>query len=262
MTKSPLVNIMAQAAFKAAKSLIRDFGEVENLQVSRKGPADFVSNADNRSEKVIRQELEKARPSYGFLLEERGEIEGEDPDHQWIVDPLDGTTNFLHSIPHFAISIALKKKDKIIAGIVYDPIKDELFWAEHGGGAFANERRIRVSTRADIGDAIVAVEPPLRQHPQAENFFQAATQAAKLTSGVRTFGCASLNLAYVAAGRCEGYFEYGLKPWDVAAGLLLVQEAGGYTSGLEASHDPFTGESVLATNALLSETFQKNIIGQ
>lgn len=230
---SPLMNVMVQAAYKAAKGLIRDFGEIENLQVSKKGPADFVSNADLRSDKVLREELSKARPSFGFLTEEGGEQEGEDPSHRWVIDPLDGTTNFLHGIPHFNISIALEKDLEAIAAVIYDPIKDELFWAEKGAGAFMNDRRMRVSQRKDLSESLFAIGTPFRGHGYVDRFLEDVQPFLNLTPGVRRFGAAALDLAYVAAGRFDGFWERSLSPWDIAAGILLVREAGGYVTTLE-----------------------------
>lgn len=253
LTKSPIINVMAQAALKAARSLVKDFGEVEKLQISKKGPADFVSQADKKAERILYEELSKTRPTAGFLLEENGEIKGSDPDQRFIIDPLDGTTNFLHGIPHFAISIGYEKQGKLTAGVVYDPIKDELFWSETGGGAFVNGQRLRVSNRKNLGDALILAEPGRPGFPQYETYFKQYTKAAQLTAGVRCFGSAALNLAYVAAGRGDAYFEYDLKPWDVAAGIVIVKEAGGYITAISPGDAPETGTSILATNLDLYE---------
>ena len=231
---SATVHVMVQAAQKAARNLVRDFGEIEQLQVSRKGPGDFVSAADRRAEQVIRRELQKARPTFGFLMEESGTIAGEDERRRWIVDPLDGTTNFLHGLPHFCISIALEENDEIIAGVIYDPLKDELFAAEKGVGAFMNDRRIRVSSRSDPALALVGtgIAGPSRA-PDESNYLAQLDAVAVRVAGVRRMGAAALDLAYVAAGRLDGFWEFGLKPWDLAAGIAILREAGGRVGRLE-----------------------------
>jgi myo-inositol-1(or 4)-monophosphatase len=231
--RSANINVMDQAARKAARHLIRDFGEVEQLQVSIKGPGDFVTAADQKAEKILRQELAKARPNFGFLLEEGGEIPSKDG-HRWIIDPLDGTTNFLHGIPHFSISIALEWHGDIISGLVYDPIKDETFVAEKGAGAFLNDRRLRVSRRGELQRSMIGTGIPVLNWPgRQKGFADQLEQVVDKVAGVRRMGTASLDLAYVAAGRFDGFWEYGLKPWDIAAGLVLVREAGGLTGFLE-----------------------------
>jgi len=245
--RSAILNVMVMAAEKAARSLVRDFGEVEQLQVSVKGPGDFVSQADIQAEKIIRAELHKARPRYGFLMEESGASAGEDTSHRWIVDPLDGTTNFLHGIPHFAISIGLEQDGEITAGVVFNPITNEMFWAEKGGGAFFNDRRIRVSSRRKLDDAIVTTGIPHRGRGDHASYLAQMQRVMAATSGVRRLGSAALDLAYVAAGRCEGYWEWGLQPWDVAAGILIVREAVGSVTALDGSTVLETG-NVLATN--------------
>ncbi len=257
LTKSPIINVMAQAAFKAARGLVKDFGEIEKLQVSKKGPADFVSQADKKAESILQEELSKARPTAGFLLEESGEVLGSDSNHRFIVDPLDGTTNFLHGIPHFAISIGYEKNGQLTAGVVYDPIKDEMFWAETGGGAFMNDQRLRVSNRTNLSDALILSEPGRPGFPQEEVFFKQYMKATQQTAGVRGFGSAALNLAYVAAGRGDAYFEYALQPWDVAAGIVIVKEAGGYVTGINREDAPETGVSILATNLDLYDSVKK-----
>ena len=228
MARSALLNVMVQAAFKAGKSLARDFGEVQNLQVSLKGPGDYVSQADRKAEKLIREELLKARPTYGFLGEEGEEIVGTDGAHRWIVDPLDGTTNFLHGIPHFAISIGLEREGVLVAGVIYNPASDELFTAEKGKGAFLNDkRRLRVAARKSLADAVVVTGIPHRGRPGHPRFLDEMKTVMMEVAGLRRSGSAALDLAYVAAGRIDGYFEIGLYPWDMAAGCLLVREAGG-----------------------------------
>ncbi|HVJ32959.1 MAG TPA: inositol monophosphatase family protein [Terriglobia bacterium] len=256
ITRSPILNVMTRAADKAARGLKRDFGEVEQLQVSQKGPADFVSNADIKAEKVLREELAKARPGFGFLLEEGGTVKGTDPDHRWIIDPLDGTTNFLHGLPHFAISIGLEKAGEIIAGVVYDPIKEEMFCAEKGGGAFLNDRRIRVSARKNLHEALIGTGIPFRGRGDGDRFNQQLSAMMAETAGVRRWGAAALDLAYVAAGRFEGFWEEGLSPWDIAAGLLLVKEAGGYVSDIRGGQGMMENGTIIATNNLLHAPLQ------
>ncbi|MBO0902407.1 inositol monophosphatase family protein [Jiella sonneratiae] len=232
MARSALLNVMTQAAMKAGRSLVRDFGEVQNLQVSVKGPADFVSNADTRSEEIVFKELSRVRPDWGFLMEERGAIEGRDPQHRWIVDPLDGTTNFLHGIPNFAVSIALERDGQIVAGVVFNPAQDELFVAEKGGGAFVNDRRIRVSARTRLPEALFGTGAPFLGRGDHAGFLYEFREVISETAGIRRMGAASLDLAYVAAGRFDGFWEKALKPWDVAAGSILVREAGGFVTDM------------------------------
>jgi myo-inositol-1(or 4)-monophosphatase len=255
--RSPLINVMANAAQKAGRKLIRDFGEVENLQVSQKGPADFVSNADHKSEKILREELQKARPRFGFLLEEGGEIKGEDISNCWIIDPLDGTTNFLHGIPHFSISIALERDGVPYAGVVYEPIHDEMYWAEKGSGAFVNGRRLRVSGRKDMHESLFSTGIPFlgaKDHPQ---FLKELEAVMAVSAGVRRFGSAALDLAFVAAGRYDGFWETGLKAWDIAAGIVLVREAGGLISEIDGGTNMLTSGSILATNSPLQTPLGK-----
>ncbi|MDB5523363.1 MAG: suhB [Rhizobium sp.] len=246
MARSALLNVMVQAALKAGKSLTRDFGEVQNLQVSLKGPGDYVSQADRRSEKVVREELLKARPTYGFLGEESEEIKGTDGSHRWIVDPLDGTTNFLHGIPVFATSIALERNGEIVAGVIYNPASDELFTSEKGGGAFVNDRRLRVSARKHLSDSVIGCGVPHLGQSMHGRFLVQLRHVMGEVAGMRSFGAASLDLAYVAAGRLDGYWEEGLSPWDIAAGIILIREAGGFISDLTAGTDMF-GSGTVAT---------------
>jgi len=257
MARSAILNVMLGAATKAARGLKRDFGEIEQLQVSRKGPADFVSAADRRSEEIIRAELERARPGYGFLMEESGETRGSDPQHRWIVDPLDGTTNFLHGIPQFAISIALERQGRLMAGLVYNPISDDLFTAERGGGAFLNDRRIRVAARSALADAIIATGTP---HLGRGDYGRFLTELAAImpgVAGVRRFGAAALDLAWVAAGRFDGFWERGLSAWDVAAGILLIREAGGFATDLDGREAALDSGHIVAGN----ETIHRHLIG-
>ncbi|MBN9491216.1 MAG: inositol monophosphatase [Alphaproteobacteria bacterium] len=255
--RSATITVMIRAVFAAAKSLKRDFGEVEQLQVSEKGPGDFVSHADIKAERTLRAELARTRPEYGFLGEEGGETKG-DGRNRWIADPLDGTTNFLHGVPHFAISLALERDGEIIAGIVYQPISDELFWAEKGNGAFidtpnARSRRLRVSGRKDLARALVGTGIPHIGRGDHPAYLRKLETVMGKTAGVRRWGAASLDFAFVAAGRYDAFFEYGLAPWDVAAGLLLVREAGGMVSDDAGLPYVLGGPSILATNAGLRD---------
>jgi len=256
--RSATVTVMIRAAFAAAKSLKRDFGEVEHLQVSEKGPGDFVSHADLRAERTLRTELARVRPEYGFLGEEGGETRG-DGRNRWIVDPLDGTTNFLHGVPHFAISIGLEREGEIVAGVVYQPISDELFWAEKGSGAFidtpnARSRRLRVSGRKDPARALVATGIPNVGKGGHDTYLPKLGAVTKRTAGIRRWGAASLDFAFVAAGRYDAFFEFGLAPWDVAAGMLLVREAGGTITDVAGSPYVLGGPSILASNFGLRES--------
>ena len=245
--RSATINIMERAARKAARGLVRDFGEVEQLQVSKKGPADFVSTADLKAERILHAELRRARPGYGVLMEESGEEKG-DGRHRFIIDPLDGTTNFLHGVPHFAISIGLERDGEMVAGIVFEPIKDELFWAEKGAGAYVNEHRLRVSARSRLVEALVGTGIPFHGAGDHDAFLKTFAAVMPAVAGIRRFGTASLDLAYVAAGRLDGFWEFGLKPWDIAAGILLVREAGGYVSEIGGGRGLFESGDVLATN--------------
>ncbi|AWK85440.1 inositol monophosphatase family protein [Azospirillum thermophilum] len=249
--RSALINVMVRAAEKAAKGLVRDFGEVEHLQVSRKGPSDFVSNADLKAERILREELQKARPDFGFLMEESGASKGAEAGTRWIVDPLDGTTNFLHGLPHWAISIGLEKNGEIVAGVVYEPVHDQMFWAEKGAGAFLNHQRLRVSERRNLADSVIATGIPFKGRGDHAGFLGEAEAMMKEVAGIRRFGAASLDLAYVAAGRFDGYWERGLSPWDAAAGVLLVTEAGGFVGEIGGGRNPVFGGSILAANSHL-----------
>ena len=247
-TQSALLKVMSDAARKAARGLNRDFGEVGELQVSKKGAADFVSAADLKAEQTLFEALSKARPGYGFLGEERGLIEGTDKTHTWIVDPLDGTTNFLHAIPHFAINIALQREGAVVAAVTYNPAANELYWAEKGKGAFVNDKRLRVAARTRMDEAVLATGIPFMGHGQHATFLKELHQISQRVAGVRRFGSAALDLAWVAAGRYDGYWERDLNAWDIGAGILLVTEAGGRVTNCEGEDDVLGSGSVCAGN--------------
>jgi len=236
------LNVMIKACEKASKILIRDFGEIENLQVLKKGPKDFVTNSDLRAEKIIIDELQKARPNYSFISEEFGKKNNKDTYNTWIIDPIDGTINFLHGIPHFAISIALKSNNEIISGLIYDPIKDEMFFAEKDSGAFFNNQRIRVSNKNSINDCLFAIGEKKINEPN-------------LTS--RKSGCAALDMAYVASGRYDGYYQKNLKIWDIAAGIILIKEAGGVINNI--SLDEIDNLSVIASSVNIRSKFEEKL---
>lgn len=248
---------MVGAALKAARGLVRDFGEVEQLQVSRKGPADFVSEADRRADRLLIAELRKGRPQFGLLTEESGELEGEAGAPRWVVDPLDGTSNFLHGLPHWAISIGVEENGALTAGLIYDPVKDEMFWAVKGGGAYLNDRRLRVSSRKDMKSCLIATGIPFAGHGDPAAFSAALGAVMPEVAGIRRFGAASLDLAYVAAGRFDGFWEDGLGPWDMAAGILLVQEAGGLVTDLRGSDAMMTRGDVVACNSAIHSRLHK-----
>ncbi len=250
---SALMTVMTAAARKAGRALTRDFGEVENLQVSRKGPADFVSAADRRAEKILFEELSRARPGYGFLMEESGAVEGSDRTHRWIIDPLDGTTNFLHAIPHFAVSIALERDGELVAGLVFNVVRDEMFHAEKGRGAFLNDLRLRVAARRDLREAVIATGMPFHGRTGHARFLTELHQVMQNTAGIRRFGSASLDLAYVAAGRFDGFWERGLAPWDMAAGIVIAREAGAVVRACDGAGDPLTGGDIVTANEALIE---------
>lgn len=242
---------MIQAARKAARSLKRDFGEVERLQVSLKGPGNFVSAADHRAEQTLREELGKARPTYGFHGEEGGRHEGTDKGNIWIVDPLDGTTNFLHGIPQFAISIALEREGTIVAGVIYNPATDELFTAERGKGAFLNDRRLRVAARQRLADSVIACGLPHHGRGGLEEFRKELAVVQDKVAGLRRFGAAALDLAWVAAGRIDAYWERNLSPWDMAAGIILVREAGGFVTDLDKGEEMLGRGHIIAGNEIM-----------
>jgi myo-inositol-1(or 4)-monophosphatase len=259
--RSALINVMFKAAEKAAKTLSHDFGEVENLQVSRKGPGDFVSNADFTAQKVIRAELSAARPEFGFLMEEKdNEADTSGKAERFIVDPLDGTTNFLHGVGHWAISIAAERNGEIIAGLIMDPIKNESFWAEKGAGAYSSHKRLRVSARRDLADCLIGTGAPFKgvMHKRP-NFVKQLEAVMPQVAGIRRCGAAALDLAYVAAGRFDAFWEEGLGAWDCAAGILLVREAGGFIAPIKHGEDPMRSGGLIATNAALHDPFVKLI---
>ncbi|MDI3309009.1 MAG: inositol monophosphatase family protein [Acetobacteraceae bacterium] len=252
---SPALNVVVAAVQKAGKRLLRDFGEVEQLQVSVKGPGDFVSQADMRAEETLRRELSRARPNFAFLMEESGSHGAEDWEWRWVVDPLDGTTNFLHGIPHWAVSVGIEKRtgpdsSEIVAGVIYNPAADEMFWAEKGMGAFLNDRRLRVSGRKDMREAVFATGIPFAGVPRKAEFSQILARIMPQVAGVRRFGAAALDLAWTAAGRYDGYWELGLKKWDMAAGLVILREAGGFATDPEGG-DPYAEGNVVAGNPAL-----------
>ena len=251
MISSPLMTVMVDAVRKAARGLRRDFGEVENLQVSRKGPGDFVSAADRKAEEVVRDALMKARPGYSLVLEENGIIEGSDKSHTWHVDPLDGTSNFLHGVPHFAVSVGLEREGQIVAGVIFDPIKDELFVAERGKGAYLNNRRLRVSGRQDMADALVGYGTPYLGRGSHPRLLRELGAVMAVAGGTRRMGSAALDLAYVACGRLDGYWERDLQTYDFAAGVILVRESGGYVTSADGAAEPLAARSVACGNEVL-----------
>ncbi len=267
VSHSGLITVMQRAARKAAPRIRRDFGEVEQLQVSRKGPADFVSMADKRAEQTVMEELRHARPDWGFYMEEGGTIAGDPSKPRWIVDPIDGTSNFLHGIPHFAIAIAVQEPKlgggwgEVTQGLVYQPLTDESFWAEKGRGSWLNERRLRVSSRRNLDDALIATGIPYKAHGDLERFQRILESVAPEVAGIRRFGSAALDLAWVAAGRYDGFWEEDLQLWDIAAGILLVREAGGFVSDFRGSEAGLAKGQVLAANDQLHSRLHKLVAG-
>lgn len=263
---SGLLTIMDRAARKAGGKLRRDFNEVQQLQVSRKGPADFVSKADQAAERTLYDELSRARPGWGFLLEEAGEIEGDPAKPRWIIDPLDGTSNFLHGIPHFAISIAVEEplangKREVTSGLVYQPLTDESFWAEKGRGCWLQDKRLRVSARRDLSESLIATGIPFLGHGDMAQWSRIFGAVAPEVAGIRRFGSAALDLAWVAAGRFDGFWEASLQPWDVAAGILLVREAGGFVTDFRGGDRMIERSEFLAGNDAMHSRLQKLVAG-
>ena len=247
------INVMVKACRKASKTIIRDFGEIEKLQVSIKGPGDFVTASDKKVEEILINELQEARPSYSILSEEIGQINN-DKSFKWIIDPIDGTANFLHGIPHFAISIGLEHDDEIICGIVYDPIKDEMFVAEKGNGSYLNNQRMRVSSRSKLKDCIVFTGGPKLESKNKELALEEYKKfSSKILIPIRKLGSASLDMAYVAAGRCDGFWQRNLNYWDIAAGIILVKEAGGFVTDFEGENRYVENKTILATNSRISK---------
>ncbi|WP_246522331.1 inositol monophosphatase family protein [Neoroseomonas terrae] len=258
------MQVVTSAVRKAGRRLLRDFGEVEQLQVSMKGPMDFVSTADMRAEQTLKEELSKARPGFAFLMEESGASGDADWEWRWVVDPLDGTTNFLHGIPHWAISVGIEKRtgtdtSELVAGVVYNPPSDELFWAEKGVGAFLNDRRLRVSGRKDMREAVFATGIPFGAVPRKVEFSAILHRVMPQVAGVRRFGAAALDLAWVAAGRFDGFWELGLKKWDIAAGLVLVKEAGGAVSDPDGG-DPYATGNVVVGNQTMQPRLKEIVV--
>ncbi|MDE2181902.1 MAG: inositol monophosphatase [Alphaproteobacteria bacterium] len=258
---SPALNVMVSAARKAGRGLIRDFGELENLQVSMKGPGDFVSTADERTEKILYEELSRARPGYSFWGEEGGTREGPDRTHRFIVDPIDGTTNFLHGIPIFSISVALEREGQLQSAVVYNPVTDEMYVAEKGHGAYLNDKRLRVAARKSIKDTLIATGIPFMGRPGHERSLAEVRAIIATTTGVRRCGAASLDLAGVAAGRFDGFWERGLNAWDMAAGILLVREAGGMVSDADGGPRMLESGHILAANEVLHPQILKLLKG-
>jgi len=261
MAASALMNVMTNAARKAARGLTRDFGEVEKLQVSVKGPSNFVTRADMKAEQIIFEELSKARPAYCFLMEEQGAVEGTDKSHRWIIDPLDGTTNYLHGIPMWAISIALERDGEIVAGLIYNPVMEETFTAEKGKGAFLNDQRIRVAARRELSECVMATGIPHRGRPGHERFLKEVEAAMAQTSGIRRNGSAALDLAWLAAGRFDGFWERGIHAWDMAAGVIIAREAGAIVTDMDGGEKMLETGEIMATNYHLRRKFETLLKG-
>ena len=257
--QSSLIQVMVGAVRKGCKGVARDFGEVTELQVSKKGPGDFVTAADKRVEAALLEELLRVRPGYGFLGEESGEIIGSDKTHRWIVDPIDGTTNFMHGIPHFACTVALEREGEIVAGVTFNPVTNDLYWAEKGKGAYHNDRRLRVSSRKVLEDSLIATGLPFIGKAGHAQALKELHQIMQRTVGIRRMGACSLDLAYVAAGQYDGYWERGLNAWDMAAGLLLIQEAGGTFSAIDNDDSPLTTGTLVCGNLDLCPVLRERL---
>ena len=254
------MNIIHKACMKASKSLIRDFGEIEKLQVSSKGPGDFVSAADKRSEKIIIEELSKAHPDYGILSEESGEMNKDNKENRWIIDPIDGTSNFLNGIPQFAISVAYEEKGKVICGMIFDPIKNEMFFAEKGSGAFLNNSRIRVSNKKNLKESMLVTGGPRRSSKKRDSIFKEYNNISNMVDiPIRKFGSAALDLANVACGRFDGFWQWELSYWDIAAGLIILEESGGFVDFLEKDEKVLIKKNIIATNSKIHEEL-KNVL--
>ena len=258
---TPLMNVMTAAARKAGRAIVRDFGELENLQILRKGLSDFVTKSDLKSERILKEELLRTRPHYCFVMEESGIVDGPDKSHRWYIDPLDGTTNFMHGVPHFAISIGLEREGQLVAGVVFNPVTDDMYTAEKGQGAWHNDRRLRVSARRELGDSLVATGIPHLGRPGQPEFLGELNSVMREVAGVRRFGAAALDLAWVAAGRYDAFWERSLSPWDLAAGTVIVREAGGLVSDLSSGQDMLTNGHILASNAQLHGPLLKVLKG-
>lgn len=257
MARSAIMNVMVQAAMKAGRSLARDYGEVQNLQVSLKGPADYVSQADRKAEEIVKNELIKARPDFGFLMEESNEIIGRDPHHRFIVDPLDGTTNFLHGIPIFGVSIAMERHGQIVAGVIYNPALDELFTAERGSGVFLNDRRMRVAGRRKLEDCIIGTGVPHLGLKNHGHYLVELRNIMAETAGIRRMGAAAIDLAYVAAGRLDGFWQDNLQPWNMAAGILMIREAGGFVTDKDGGQNILEKKNIVAGNEIIHSGIMK-----
>ena len=259
MVTSPLITVMVNAVRRSTRGLMRDFGEVENLQVSKKGPGDFVTKADKRVERILYEELEKARPKFGFHMEEGGDIIGQDRESRWIIDPIDGTTNFIHGIPHFGISVGLEQRGELIAGVIYNPATNELFTGEKGRGAFLDGRRMMVSKRDDISDCVIACGLPHQNRSDLDQFRNELSQFQDKVSGLRRFRAASLDLAFVAAGRYDGYWERGLKAWDIAAGVIIAKEAGAIIGGMDGNDKYMETGDLVVANPVIYQIMQEEL---
>ena len=256
---SPQINLITKACMKASKSLIRDFGEIENLQVSSKGPGDFVTSADKRTEKILIDELQKAHPEYGIITEETGIINKSNTKNRWIIDPIDGTFNFMNGIPQFAISIGYEEENEIKCGVIFNPIMNEMFCAEKGNGAYLNNSRIRVSNKNKIKDALIVTGGPKRASEIKEKIFSEYINVSNNVANVRKFGSAALDTAYVACGRFDGYWQRELNYWDIAAGIIILKEAGGFVDFFEEDKNAPLKKNIIASNSFIHEELRELI---